>query len=109
MPLAGGVPRRLTWSGEGAQVRGWTPDGEILVATNRASTLREPQLAIVSPATSALRMVALADARDGVVVDPATLVFTRYGLIGDNSAAIGAVSRPRCGATGCAGMPRRRR
>lgn len=58
--------------------------GEILVATYRASTLREPQLAIVSPATSAMRMVALADARDGVVVDPSTLVFTRYGLFGDN-------------------------
>ena len=56
MPLAGGIPRRLTWSGEGAQVRGWTPGGEILVATYRASTLREPQLAIVSPATSAMRM-----------------------------------------------------
>lgn len=68
MPLAGGIPRRLTWSGEGAQVRGW----------------REPPLAIVSPATSAMRMVALADARDGVVVDPSTLVFTRYGLFGDN-------------------------
>ena len=84
MPLDGGIPRRLTWSGEGAQVRGWTPGGEILVATSRASTLREPQLAIVSPATSAMRMVPLADARDGAVVDASTLVFTRYGLFGDN-------------------------
>ena len=85
MPLAGGVPRRLTWGGEGAQVRGWTPDGQVLVATQRASTLREPQLAIVSPQTSALRMVPLADARDGAFVDAGHLVFTRYGLFGDNA------------------------
>jgi tricorn protease len=84
MPLAGGVPRRLTWGGEGALVRGWTPGGEILVTTARASTLREPQLAIVSPQTSALRMVPLADARDGVLVDAGHLVFTRYGLTSDN-------------------------
>ena len=84
MPLAGGVPRRLTWSGEGVQVRGWTPEGEILVTTVQASTLREPQLAIVSPLTSVLRRVPLADARDGVFVDAGHLVFTRYGLISDN-------------------------
>jgi len=35
--------------------------GEILVTTNRFSALREPQRAIVSPATSAMRPVALAD------------------------------------------------
>jgi tricorn protease len=84
MPLAGGVPRRLTWSGEGTQVRGWTPGGDILVATLQASSLREPQLAIVSPLTSAIRMVPLAEARDGVFVDPGNLVFTRYGLFSDN-------------------------
>ena len=84
MPLAGGVPRRLTWSAAGMQVRGWTPDGEILVASYESSALREPQLAIVSPLTAAIRRVPLADARDGVFVDPGHLVFTRYGLFSDN-------------------------
>lgn len=84
MPLAGGVPKRLTWSAEGADVRGWTPGGDILFTTRQARTLREPQLATVSPATSVTRLVPLADSRDGLFLDAATLVFTRYGLDGDN-------------------------
>jgi tricorn protease len=84
MPLAGGVPRRLTWSGEGAEVHGWTPGGEILFTTQQARTLREPQLALVSPQTSTTRLVPLAEGRDGVFTDASTLVFTRSGLLGDN-------------------------
>ena len=33
MPLAGGLPKRLTFDGENAAVRGWTPDGRVLVST----------------------------------------------------------------------------
>ena len=85
MPLAGGVPRRLTWSGEGTLVHGWTPGGDILFSTYSTSALREPRLALVSPATSEVRPVPLADGRDGVFLDAGTLVFTRYGLDGDNN------------------------
>lgn len=34
MPAAGGPARRLTWLGSDAAVRGWTPDGHILFASN---------------------------------------------------------------------------
>ena len=34
MPAAGGPSRRLTWLGADTAVRGWTPDGRILFATN---------------------------------------------------------------------------
>ncbi|MDI1248645.1 MAG: hypothetical protein PSV13_07145, partial [Lacunisphaera sp.] len=39
MPLTGGLPRRLTYEGENAQVRGWTPDGKVLYATAHFATL----------------------------------------------------------------------
>src|SRR6476646_662429 len=38
MPAAGGLPRRRTFEGN-ANVVGWTPDGKILYATRRYSTL----------------------------------------------------------------------
>jgi tricorn protease len=34
MPAAGGASRRLTWLGADTAVRGWTPDGRILFASN---------------------------------------------------------------------------
>ena len=34
MPAAGGASRRLTWLGADGAVRGWTPDGRILFASN---------------------------------------------------------------------------
>lgn len=34
MPAAGGPARRLTWLGADTAVRGWTPDGRILFASN---------------------------------------------------------------------------
>jgi hypothetical protein len=41
------------------------PAGDILLTTRQARALREPQLAMVSPATSVTRLVPLAEARDG--------------------------------------------
>lgn len=38
VPKAGGIPKRLTWHPAGAEVRGWTPDGQhILYASTRES------------------------------------------------------------------------
>jgi tricorn protease len=34
MPAAGGAPRRLTWLGSDLAVRGWTPEGRIVFASN---------------------------------------------------------------------------
>jgi len=46
MPAAGGLPRRRTFEGN-ANVVGWTPDGKILYATRRYSTLPDTQLATI--------------------------------------------------------------
>ena len=44
MPLAGGPPVRRTFDGGGARVVGFAPDGSVLYATRRFSTLPDTQL-----------------------------------------------------------------
>ncbi|HDT12973.1 MAG TPA: protease, partial [Candidatus Aminicenantes bacterium] len=51
MPLAGGLPVRRTFAGQTATVAGWTPDGKILYATQKYSTLPNTQLVVLDPAT----------------------------------------------------------
>src|SRR5262249_52992302 len=46
MPPQGGLPARQTFEG-GATVVGWTPDGKIVYATRRYSTLPDTQLAVL--------------------------------------------------------------
>jgi tricorn protease len=84
MPLAGGLPRRLTWLGSRARVVGWTPKGEVLFATTAFDALRTLQLAAVHADSGVLRRIPLARGTDGAYVDGETLVFTRSGLRGDN-------------------------
>lgn len=83
MPLAGGLPRRLTYHGEEVLVVGWTPAGEVLYATRHFSTLPQLQLATVHPETAVSRPLPLAQASEGVF-DPAgeSLVFTRFPFPG---------------------------
>jgi tricorn protease len=88
MPLTGGLPRRLTYDGGRASVAGWTPDGRVLVVTDRFSTLPNPQLTIVDPATNARSLVPLAQAADGSYdpaaprAEDATLAFVRIAFNG---------------------------
>ncbi|HET7585234.1 MAG TPA: S41 family peptidase [Gemmatimonadaceae bacterium] len=89
MPIAGGVPVRRTWDGDagaGDVVTGWTPDGKILYATSRYTTLPSRQLVELDPATGKRRLLPLAQAAQGSV-DPAshTLVFTRFDAQGSHT------------------------
>jgi len=78
MPLAGGLPTRVTWDGGAARVVGWTPDGEILYATRHFSTLPNTQLVAVNPATGRRRLIPLAQAAEGTIApETGTLFFTR--------------------------------
>jgi tricorn protease len=83
MPLAGGLPERHTFAGQSATVVGWTPDGKILYATQKYSTLPNTQLVVLDPATNAETVIPLAQAADGSF-DPAskTLYFTRLPFQG---------------------------
>lgn len=86
MPLAGGLPKRLTFEGEAALVRGWTPDGRVLYATRHYSTLPDNQLVAIHPESGARTFIPLAQADEGAY-DPTgrTLVFTRYSFQGSHA------------------------
>jgi tricorn protease len=78
MPIAGGLPVRRTFAGQLATVVGWTPEGKILYATQRYSTLPNAQLVVLDPATNAETLLALSQAADGSFISTGrqTLYFT---------------------------------
>ncbi len=88
MPLAGGLPQRITFANENVRVLGWTAQGEVLVAQPAQSGPRNQwEVSAVKPATLARRTFPVADANDAVLDDAGkTLYFTRLGLVmtGDN-------------------------
>jgi tricorn protease len=83
MPLAGGLPVRHTFSGQTSTVVGWTPDGKILYATQKYSTLPSTELVVLDPKNDAETLLPLSQAADGSF-DPAgrTLYFTRLPFQG---------------------------
>ena len=66
LPIDGGRPRRITYDGEtsGVRVRGWSPEGRVLYATRRFSTLPNTQLVLVHPDTLQQERIPLAQASD---------------------------------------------
>ncbi|MCP3962932.1 MAG: protease [bacterium] len=86
MPLAGGLPERLTWEGRTARVVGWTPGGEVLYATRHFSTLPNDQLVRVDAESRERSPLPLAQASQGVF-EPmgATLYFTRLPFQGSHT------------------------
>ncbi len=86
MPLDGGLPKRLTWHGEGAAPVSWTPDGKVLCATRAHSTLPNVQLAAIDPENGAEIRVPLAQASDGMMDDAGKrLFFTRLPFQGSST------------------------
>src|SRR5579863_8711820 len=77
MPLEGGLPQRRTWDGETA-LQGWAPDGRLLVATGRYSTLPDPQLVLIDD-RGGREIVPLAQAAEAAYsTDGHSLFFTRW-------------------------------
>jgi tricorn protease len=76
MPIDGGLPERRTWDGD-AIVAGWTPDGRVLVRTDRYSDLPDPKLVAID-SVGHREIVPLASASEGSYAsDGRTLFFTR--------------------------------
>jgi tricorn protease len=76
MPVEGGLPQRRTWDGD-AIVEGWTPDGRVLVRTQRYSTLPDPKLVAIRT-TGEREVIELAQAAEASYTpDGRTLFFTR--------------------------------
>lgn len=91
MPLAGGLPKRLTWDAARATVAGWTPatagaGSRVIASTTRFSTLPNAQLTLIDPGTGARERVPLWQASDGTY-DPTgkTLFFTRLAFQGSHT------------------------
>jgi tricorn protease len=78
MPLAGGLPVRLTYEGRRAVVAGWTPDKRVLYSTSHYATLADVQLVAIDPRTRARSFVPLDQAAQGVYDESGSvLYFTR--------------------------------
>lgn len=77
MPVEGGMPKRITWDGD-AIVKGWTPDGKVLIQTRRYSTLPDAQLVTVD-LNGNHDLLPLAQAAEGSFSPGGrTLFFTRF-------------------------------
>ncbi len=77
MPITGGLPQRRTWEADAAPA-GWSPDGRLMIATSRYSTLPGDRLVLVD-AQGKREIVPLAEAAEGAwSADGRTLFFTRW-------------------------------
>jgi tricorn protease len=77
MPIDGGLPQRRTWDGE-SDPEGWAPDGRLLIATARYSTLPESELVLMDD-RGGREIVPLAQAYEGAYsADGHMLFFTRW-------------------------------
>lgn len=84
MPITGGLPLRRTWEG-GASPAGWSPDGRLLIASRRYSTLPGERLVLVD-AEGKREIVPLAEAAQGAyATDGRTLYFTRWNWQGSST------------------------
>jgi tricorn protease len=86
MPLAGGLPERLTYEGRQALVVGWTPDGRVLYSTSSYATLPDRELVAIDPHSHGRTLVPLAQASQGAYDDSGhTLYFTRFSFQGSHT------------------------
>lgn len=83
MPLAGGLPTRLTHEGDNARVQGWDAAGRVLFASARYSGKPEPRLYTVDTKTKLSQPVPLAEAAEGCYLGT-DLFFVRQPLGSDN-------------------------
>lgn len=77
MPMNGGLPQRRTWDGD-ARAVGWTPDGWLMISTERYSTLPGTEVVLIDNQGNR-KIVPLAQAAEAVYApDGHTLFFTRW-------------------------------
>ncbi|MCH7343258.1 S41 family peptidase [Pelomonas sp. CA6] len=97
MPVAGGVPKRLSWHASNQlKVWGITAQGEVLYTGPTDSGQPGTQLHAVDLSSAKRRSLPVGQASDGALsADGKTLYFTRNGLRGDNARQYrgGAIAR----------------
>jgi len=86
LPIRGGLPDRLTWEAERTVAIGWAPDGDVLYATYRHSTLPDWQLVRFDREALSRDVIPLSQASDGVFDESGeTLFFVRPGFHRNNT------------------------
>ncbi|MFK7865363.1 MAG: S41 family peptidase [Pseudohongiellaceae bacterium] len=89
MPLAGGIPRQITFESVGVQLSEWAPDGRLLYTSrNMEGPSRVRELRLVDPNSLAVERVPLRYASTGTFGDDGdSLFFTRHGVstVSDNA------------------------
>ncbi|MEM6862880.1 MAG: DPP IV N-terminal domain-containing protein, partial [Myxococcota bacterium] len=75
--IDGGEARRLTFDGTNKASVGWTPDGRVLMQTDRFTTLPGVELVTVSVDTRAVERIPLFRAAEGAYGPNGRLYFTR--------------------------------
>ena len=87
MPVAGGVPRRVTYENAGVAVQGWSESGLVLFSTGgEVGAPRYVTLKTVDPATLNTQIIPLADAADGAIdAQNVYVYFSQFGLRFDNA------------------------
>jgi tricorn protease len=82
MPMDGGLPRRVSFDGARVWLQGWTPQGEVLYASENVSgPFRRRVLRAVDPVALTQRTLPLHDVHEAAFsADGKTLFFVRFGL-----------------------------
>ena len=86
MPIAGGLPARITWEDEASIAIGWAPDGDVLYKSNRHSTLPDWKLVRFDREALTRDVIPLSQASDGAYDESGeTLFFVRPGFHRNNT------------------------
>ncbi len=82
MPMAGGVPKRISFDHTGVTVLGWTAQGEVLVTSQHLlGPTSQTVISAINPQTLQRQIFPVTDANEAALDDAGkTLYFTRLGL-----------------------------
>lgn len=82
MPMAGGVPKRISFDHTGVAVLGWTAQGEVLVTSQHLlGPTSQTVISAINPQTLQRQIFPVTDANEAALDDAGkTLYFTRLGL-----------------------------
>jgi tricorn protease len=96
MPVAGGVPQRLSWTAQNPRVIGYSPAGEVLITAPALRGQPVTQLFALSPQRGQPHPLPVGQASDGALnADGSILYFTRNGLRSDNVRGYRGGAMPR--------------
>ena len=81
MPVAGGIPKRISFENDAVNVLGWTAQGDVLISAQHSSgPIAHRIIAAINPQSMLRKVFPVADANEATLDDAGkTLYFTRFG------------------------------